>query len=65
MKVVIVTSFPFPNGKATANRISGFAEQLRKKDDTTEVIIVPCSDLPGVFCYIRKESISLTFNRVP
>jgi len=28
MKVVIITSFPFPDGKATANRVRVFAEEL-------------------------------------
>lgn len=46
MKVVIVTSFPFPNGKATANRISIFAEQLIKRNEIVDVSIVSCSDLP-------------------
>ena len=46
MKVVIITSFPFPNGKATANRISVFAEQLVKRREITDVSIVACSAHP-------------------
>ena len=46
MRVVILTSFPFPHGKATANRISVFAERLIKRDEITDVIIVSCSHLP-------------------
>lgn len=46
MKVVIITTFPFPNGKATANRIRVFAEQLIKRDEIVDVSIVSCSDLP-------------------
>lgn len=46
MKVVIITSFPFPNGKATANRIRVFAEQLIQRDEIVDVSIVSCSDLP-------------------
>ena len=46
MKVVIITSFQFPNGKATANRISVFAEQLVKRGEITDVSIVACSAHP-------------------
>ena len=40
MKVVIVTSFPFPDGKATANRVRVFAEELIKNGYADEVEIV-------------------------
>lgn len=40
MKVVIITSFPFPDGKATANRVRVFAEELIKKRCAYEVNIV-------------------------
>ena len=32
MKVAIVTSFPFPDGKATSNRVKVFAEELIKSN---------------------------------
>jgi len=40
MKVVIVTSFPFPDGKATANRVGVFAEELVKSGIADAVQIV-------------------------
>jgi glycosyltransferase involved in cell wall biosynthesis len=40
MKVVIVTSFPFPDGKATANRVRVFAEELVRSGIADEVQIV-------------------------
>jgi glycosyltransferase involved in cell wall biosynthesis len=40
MKVVVVTSFPFPDGKATANRVRVFAEELIKNGYADEVEIV-------------------------
>ena len=43
MKVTIITSFPFPNGKATANRVRTFAEQLIANSNIKYVDIVCCS----------------------
>ena len=31
-KVLILSTFPFPNGKATSNRIKIFAHELEKKE---------------------------------
>ena len=42
MKVTIITSFPFPNGKATANRMRIFAEELLSNDYIDSINIV-CS----------------------
>ena len=42
MKVTIITSFPFPNGKATANRMRIFAEELLNNDCIDSINIV-CS----------------------
>ena len=42
MKVTIITSFPFPNGKATANRMRIFAEELLNNDYIDSINIV-CS----------------------
>lgn len=44
MNVAIVTSFPFPNGKATANRIQVFADELQKNAKIDRVEIICCSD---------------------
>ncbi len=43
MKVVIVTSFPFPDGKATANRVRIFAEELINSGEADEVEIIATS----------------------
>lgn len=40
MKVAIVTSFPFPDGKATSNRVKVFAEELIKSNYADEVQII-------------------------
>ena len=42
MKITIITSFPFPNGKATANRMRIFAEELLKNNRIDSIDIV-CS----------------------
>ena len=44
MKATIITSFPFPNGKATSNRVRTFAEQLIINSDIKYVDIVCCSE---------------------
>ena len=40
MKITIITSFPFPNGKATANRMRIFAEELLKNNRIDSIDIV-------------------------
>lgn len=47
MKVVIITSFPFPDGKATANRVRVFAEELIKTGYASEVKIFATSPTHG------------------
>jgi glycosyltransferase involved in cell wall biosynthesis len=47
MKVAIVTSFPFPDGKATANRIRVFAEELVRSGYASEVEIFATSPTHG------------------
>ena len=47
MKVVIITSFPFPDGKATANRVRVFAEELIKTGYAGEVKIFATSPTHG------------------
>ena len=42
MKITIITSFPFPNGKATANRMRIFAEELLKNNHI-DLIDIVCS----------------------
>ena len=42
MKISIITSFPFPNGKATANRVRIFAEELLKSKHIDYINII-CS----------------------
>ena len=43
MKISIITSFPFPNGKATANRVMVFAEELIKIEQIKNIQIVSSS----------------------
>ena len=40
MKIVIITSFPFPDGKATANRVRVFAEEFVNTGYADEVKIL-------------------------
>ena len=42
MKIMIVTSFPFPEGKATANRVKVFAQELIKTDFIKEYGYLKC-----------------------
>jgi glycosyltransferase involved in cell wall biosynthesis len=44
MKVTIVMSFPFPEGKATANRVKALANELIQKRNVDSVEIICCSD---------------------
>jgi glycosyltransferase involved in cell wall biosynthesis len=63
MKVAVVTSFPFPNGKATANRVRVFAEEILKVSSVSIVEVVCCSDQQSntsVFTqYIRVSNIQV------
>jgi hypothetical protein len=43
MKVSLVSSFPFPDGKATANRISAFADELLRSSVVDSVEVFCCS----------------------
>lgn len=47
MKIIIVTSFPFPEGKATANRVSALSEGLLKSDAIDLIEIISCSPEPS------------------
>ena len=62
MKVVIVTSFPFPDGKATANRVRVFAEELVRSDIADEVQIVATITGQGV---IESFSDNINVVRLP
>lgn len=53
MKISIVMSFPFPDGKATANRIKVFAEKF------TENSRVDCVE---IFCTSQKKSSSYIYD---
>ena len=44
MKISIITSFPFPDGKATANRIKVFADELLKSSYVDYVEVFCCSN---------------------
>lgn len=75
MNLVIATSFPFPNGKATANRVRVFAEELLQQSYIDEVSIISCSTVQNssylfdrnikvknVYCKeINKHNIFLRF----
>jgi glycosyltransferase involved in cell wall biosynthesis len=47
MKIVIITSFPFPDGKATANRVRVFAEEFVNTGYADEVKIFATSPTHG------------------
>jgi glycosyltransferase involved in cell wall biosynthesis len=44
MKIALITSFPFPDGKATANRVKVFVEELIKSPKIEFVDIYCCSE---------------------
>ena len=44
MKISIITSFPFPDGKATANRIKVFADELLKSPYVDSIEVFCCSN---------------------
>lgn len=63
MKVSIVTSFPFPDGKATANRIRVFAEELLKSPKI-ECIEIFCSSNDPSCSYLVNDSLRVTCLKV-
>ena len=63
MKVSIVTSFPFPDGKATANRIRVFAEELIKSPKI-ECIEIFCSSNDPSCSYLVNDSLRVTCLKV-
>lgn len=58
MKVVIVTSFPFPDGNATANRVRVFAEKLIDSGEANAVEIIATSTVKASEV-LFSESISV------
>lgn len=59
MKISIVTSFPFPDGKATANRIKVFSDELIKSPKVDYVEIFCCSkDFSN--SYLVNDSLRVT-----
>ena len=63
MKVSIVTSFPFPEGKATSNRIQVFAEELLKSPKINFVEVFCCSASP-YSSFLIERSLRVTSLRV-
>tara|TARA_A100001388_G_scaffold159362_1_gene118865 strand:- start:20278 stop:21429 length:1152 start_codon:yes stop_codon:yes gene_type:complete len=59
MKVSILTNFPFPNGKATANRIKVIAEKLIDNSKVEFVEIFCCSNEDS-HSYMLNDSIQIT-----
>jgi glycosyltransferase involved in cell wall biosynthesis len=59
MKVTIVMSFPFPEGKATANRVKVFANELLFGENIDSVEIICCSKTKKI-AYQLEESIKVT-----
>ena len=59
MKISIVTSFPFPDGKATANRVKVFADELLKSSciDSVEVFCCSCDSSSS---YLMDNSLRVT-----
>ena len=58
MKIIIVTSFPFPDGKATSNRIKVFAEEISKKNKVNSVeIVAPSNKKNGIISLSPKINI--------
>ena len=59
MKISIITSFPFPDGKATANRVKVFADELLKSSYINSVEVFCCSD-DSSNSYIMNNSLRVT-----
>ena len=64
MKIVIITSFPFPDGKATANRVRVFAEEFINTGYADEVRIFATSPTHGETVNFFKK-INVTSLHVP
>ena len=56
-KVLILTSFPFPDGKATSNRVKIFATELEKKKYVKEIKIIATSSITNEIKYSNKITI--------
>ena len=59
MKISIVTSFPFPDGKATANRVKVFADELLKSSYIDSVEVFCCSG-DSSSSYLMNNSLRVT-----
>ena len=59
MKISIVTSFPFPDGKATANRVKVFADELLKSSIIDSVEVFCCSS-DSSRSYLINSSLRVT-----
>ena len=59
MKISIVTSFPFPDGKATANRVKVFADELLKSSYIDSVEVFCCSG-DSSSSYLINNSLRVT-----
>jgi hypothetical protein len=59
MKISIITSFPFPDGKATANRVKVFADELLKSSYIDSVEVFCCSG-DSSSSYIMNNSLRVT-----
>lgn len=44
MKVTVITSFPFPNGKATANRVQAFVDEMQRVERINQAEVISCSE---------------------
>ena len=56
-KVLILTSFPFPDGKATSNRVKIFATELEKKSYIKDITIIATNDINNKIKYSDKIKI--------
>ena len=56
-KVLILTTFPFPDGKATSNRLKIFATELEKKSYVKEIKIIAASNANNEIKYSDKIKI--------
>ena len=56
-KVLILTSFPFPDGKATSNRVKIFATELEKKSYIRDITIIATNNINNKIKYSDKIKI--------
>lgn len=56
-KVLILSTFPFPNGKATSNRIKIFAHELEKKEYVEGIKVIATSNVNNEIIYSNKINI--------